>query len=159
MKILATKKGKIWTAVILVLALLLGILVYRFLHPTKVTDALIKRIEYEFVLYKAVNYTGRFSHVPIMFCYGVFDGCVPVHFDYSSLGIDQRVVAGHTFRVDAVGAMLIWRNGQFCYIDEAYEKGWLTDAQIAQIADIHHNILLCFDYSAGDQYWIHHGQD
>ena len=164
MKFLATKKGKIWTAVILVLALLLGILVYRFLHPTKVTDALIKRIEYEYAIYKTVmfgiRYGAIYSPAPIEFCYGIFDGCIPVTF-YLSAAFDSHeiTVAGCTFHFQSSNFFFVWRNGQFCFIEEAYERGWLTAEQVAEIADIHNNIYNKHDYSVGDQYWIRHGQE
>ena len=74
--------------------------------------------------------------------YGVYNGnCVPLVINvYPSASIQMLIeceIAGETFIFgDGSETIDVWVNGEFFTLEEAYEKGYLTAEQIADIAEI-----------------------
>ena len=76
----------------------------------------------------------------ILSYYGEYDGCVPVIFRKPIPGtiLDRRVeVAGSVIKYTDPLDIIVWKDGDFYSLEEAYELELLTKEQIAVIAEIH----------------------
>lgn len=83
---------------------------------------------------------GGAEEVYITEYYGVYNGnCVPlvIHHSIAAYTIIEQTIAGETFLfADTSKVIDVWVNGEFFTLEEAYEKGYLTAEQIADIAEI-----------------------
>ena len=83
---------------------------------------------------------GGAEEVYITEYYGVYNGnCVPlvIHHSIAAYTIIEQTIAGETFLfADTSKVIDVWVDGEFFTLEEAYEKGYLTAEQIADIARI-----------------------
>ena len=111
----------------------------------KPSDDLIKRIEDDFtaIIMKDDRYGPEsYGKDHVKYYYGMFNGCVPIMFDWSESGAIMEIqVAGSTFHYGGSNTIRIWKNGEFFHLEDAYEKGILNEEQIAIIAVIHNKGL------------------
>ena len=69
--------------------------------------------------------------------YGTYNGCIVI-FGIGSLDDDKIIeVAGYKITHKYVAAMWVYSNGEFYRIEVAYEKGLLSEADIAAIVEYH----------------------
>ena len=112
----------------------------------KPSDDLIKRIENDYSAYLLSQNDGYNPNLdgiyPIEAYYGEIAGWVPIMFRQPQTGAIRKVeLAGYTFWYQGGNSIQVWKNGEFFYLDEAYEKGFLTTEHIAIIAVIHNKGL------------------
>lgn len=110
---------------------------------TEVTDDLLVRIENDFAkyMYECGTNPAFEGPWPIEYCYGIYNGCVPVMFSTGSysMGWSDEIADSIIYYRDSK-FIFVWNNGNFLRIEEAYERGLLTQGNISEIADIHNNI-------------------
>lgn len=110
--------------------------------PTEVTDELLDRIENDYAKYRYANGANPEIDGPwsIEYCYGIYNGCVAVMFSLPGTGLLRDVeIAGSVFRYRSSISIDVWNNGEFISVEDAYNRGLLTQEDIAQIADVHNN--------------------
>ena len=137
MKQLISKKSIcICAAVLLVVALLAVGKAYFF--PGRINPILLERIKADYAAY-----CGAKRGPEIRYCYGIYNGCVPVIFHH--VGVDEgwnERIADHVFYYgDGAGARFtginVWRNGDFMSLQEAYSQGYLSEEDIVAIWEEH----------------------
>ena len=107
-------------------------------------EKILEHIEKDFADYLAV--TSKYDPkkdglIPIEYCYGTYNDCVPVMFSLPSTGALREVeVAGSIICYRSGASIYVWNDGKFFLIEEAYERGLLTKEHVAKIAYIHNNI-------------------
>ncbi len=103
------------------------------------TDQLLGRIESDYYAYnKKSNYNADFYNVERY--YGEYNGSVAIMFRVPIAGMVVRrdvKVAESVFRYSTPIDIIIWKNGKFFSLEEAYNQGVLTKKEIASIAEIH----------------------
>lgn len=71
--------------------------------------------------------------------YGTYNGAIIMWIDgpFSYMTAIQKIeVAGYIFSFSSSHQYEIWKDGEFCGIKKAYEKGWLTVKDIREFAEI-----------------------
>ena len=71
----------------------------------------------------------------IAHCFGVYNGCVLIMFEggfWPSMGTTLEI-EDFKFYFPTPNVMQVWRAGDFLPLDEAYNEGWLTHENIADI--------------------------
>ena len=109
---------------------------------TEVTDALLKAIEKDFAKNEYANGADPKIDGPwhIEYCYGIYDGCVAVMFSLPSCGVhwEDEIADSISLYRNSL-SILVWKNGSFMSIKEAYDQGMLSKEDVAKIAKIHNN--------------------
>jgi hypothetical protein len=80
------------------------------------------------------------DNITILKYYGTYGGCVAVlmtdsHTLYAQV-LGTEVVGGITIHYSDSNRMLIWKNGNFYHLQEAYKKGLLKKDNLIKISDI-----------------------
>ena len=106
------------------------------------SERFIEQIEEDFLKYRGFGKNDTGIHIRKY--YGVYNGdCVPFTARIDALfyvGAIRFTVAGELFDfADGADVIEVWKNGDIFTLEEAYEKGYLTAEQIADIADMHRN--------------------
>ena len=141
MKFLTNKKWLcIWVVLILLVGVLLAAGTASSEPPTEVTDELLAQIEKDYAEYRHENNPKCNELWPIVYCYGIYNGCVAVMFDGLALEhVWTDEIAGIDIHYCNSISILLWKSGDFLPLDAAYEQGILTITDIETIAEIHHN--------------------
>lgn len=71
------------------------------------------------------------------FHYGSFNDCTVSFVPGNCDAVSKFEVCGYTFLNASTFAIEVERNGEVCELKKAYEKGWLSEKDIAQIYEIH----------------------
>lgn len=79
--------------------------------------------------------------------YGTINNCTVVRAEMHSvlavwLGWGRYEVADHIFYWHKPFRLYVYRDGEVCLLDEAYEKGWLTQEQIDKIYEKHQEYVM-----------------
>lgn len=72
--------------------------------------------------------------------YGTINGCIIIRSPQWSIwdtALGRIQVGDYIFYWDDPLRIYAYRDGEFCLLEEAYERGWLTDAHIEKIYDEH----------------------
>lgn len=70
--------------------------------------------------------------------YGTINGCIVALGEVASAAVPcYWEVAGCTFGYGSGFEILVYRNGEACQLQEAYENGWLTEEHIKQLEERH----------------------
>jgi hypothetical protein len=69
--------------------------------------------------------------------YGSCRGCVILFCGGLLPSITELTVANERFIYSNVFSIWVYKNGEFITLEDAYAKGWLTDENIADIAEYH----------------------
>ena len=135
-KIVSRKSACICIAFLLLVALLGVGKAYFF--PSRVNPILLARIEADYA-----EYHGMKNGPKIQYCYGIYNGCVPVMLHHAGYDTGwKEEVSNHVFYYgDGFGArnsgINVWRDGVFLTLQEAYSQGYLSKEDIASIWDEH----------------------
>ena len=92
--------------------------------------------------------------------YGTINNCTIVRVEYQIdidiLNFGRFEAAGYTFYWVDQPELYAYRDGEVCRLDEAYENGWLTKAQIGKIYEKHEKYISMMpeDYQAYFRAWI-----
>ena len=88
---------------------------------------------------KIINWDGKDWNEPY---YGTFDDCIIVQCTWMSLGGGNLYpdIDGYKFATPNPAQLYVYRNGEVCTLEEAYEEGWLTKTQIGVLVDRHREI-------------------
>ncbi len=75
--------------------------------------------------------------------YGTINGCIVAFYDSSDMAIyfPGWEIAGYTFEYGSPFEIYVYRDGEVCLLQEAYEKGWLTKIQIGKIYERHNELF------------------
>lgn len=104
------------------------------------SESLQKRLKKEYLLFHKYNIFDP-RKIRLQYWYGSFGN---VHF----VMIDDAIypdwhwsdeVAGHVFHYSYGNHITVWVNGQFLRLDEAYDKGLITEEMIEKIAEINNS--------------------
>ena len=149
-KISNPKRFWITAAVFVALLLSLTLLLAAPRHPDILyneppSDYTIEHIRYKFTS-KSTNYPGKFvrwNYVDPY--YGTINGCIIMiahPFGESSAEPWQQTIAGYSFEWDSPIDLFVYQptstySGDLCTLQEAYQKGWLTEKQIGKIHKRH----------------------
>ena len=99
--------------------------------------------------------------------YGVYNGnCVPLVIGLRGDGffcqlVNQEIAGSNFWFADTSEVIIVWIDGEFFTLEEAYEKGYLTAEQIADIARIcaYGEYLVIDDPSASNSVPVTDGTD
>lgn len=80
---------------------------------------------------ESVVYYGRYGDVEVVSVVLNRDAVLPAYSDV--------IIAGSTFELSVGYDIMTWKEGAFALLQDAYDQGLLTRAQIAEIAEIHEN--------------------
>ena len=73
--------------------------------------------------------------------YGTINGCIVI-FEETQLHAEWYIrVADCEFRYHSSFLILVYRDGEGCTLEEAYDKGWLNEAHVKQIEERHPKVL------------------
>ena len=82
----------------------------------------------------------KYSRVPVWY-YGTINGCI-VTFKQTQLHAESYIrVADCEFRYHSSFLILVYRDGEGCTLEEAYDKGWLNKAHVKQLEERHPKVL------------------
>lgn len=110
--------------------------------PTEVTDELLAQIEKDYAKHRYDNGANPEIDGPwhIEYCYGIYNGCVPVMFSLPSCGVIWKdEIADSIILYRSSLSILVWNNGDFLSLNDAYEQGILSCEDVAKIAKIHNS--------------------
>ena len=68
--------------------------------------------------------------------YGTYNGCVVVRNEGVLQAFREVEVAGITFEFPTISYMIVWKDGECFYLQEAYDQGLLTKKQLQIISTI-----------------------
>ena len=106
-------------------------------------DALSEELKEEIseVFLQRMNY--GFSWNAVEPYLGTINGCVILIERGRSIDCElwAETIAGYTFEWGHESALYAYRNGEICYLREAYDNGWLTKEHIGKIHAQHENII------------------
>ena len=76
------------------------------------------------------------------YCYGVYGECVPVMMEGYIVNQASREekIGSIVIQYKDGNSIIVWKNGKFYSIKEAYENGFLTVEDLKKIADIHNSV-------------------
>lgn len=131
-------------AIVLVLLVAGGIyLDYQMNHPDSSYDAIPRELREEMMTYwpEEEYGAGFFGNTEIRY-YGTHGDCVAFrHIGTFHAHVDRTmVIAGSTFYLGEPFSIVVYRNGEFVDIQEAYDRGWLNRWQIRSMAEYHKQI-------------------
>jgi len=73
--------------------------------------------------------------------YGTYNGSIPVTMDVKGVGYAGNmrpiVVADINFLFNGPNEIIVWQEGKFYELHEAYDFGWLTQEDLRELADLH----------------------
>ena len=103
-------------------------------------ETLLARIENDYGKYLEKTYGKSNKYPPVVLCYGIYNGCVPVMFSQMSLDVMTDIeVVGIIFHYGSTNEIKVWKDGNFYSVQEAYDQGLLTREQVQTLADVHNN--------------------
>lgn len=106
-------------------------------------DKLLKQIESDYLseLKKSGGYDPNVDGVyRVKNYYGTYNDCVPVMFSMPETGAMKEVyIAGVVFHYTGSNTIIVWRDGEFFSLNEAYELELLTKDHIKAIASVHNS--------------------
>ena len=106
-------------------------------------DKLLKQIDSDYLseLKKSGGYDPDVDGVfRVKNYYGTYNDCVPVMFSMPETGAMRDVeVAGVVFHYTGSNTIIVWRDGDFFSLNEAYELELLTKDHIEAIASLHNS--------------------
>ena len=73
--------------------------------------------------------------------YGTINDCIVIFQETDHNAVCCIGVANYTFKHNKSFFIAVYRDGEVCYLEEAYEKGWLTEDHIAQLHVRHSEML------------------
>ena len=79
--------------------------------------------------------------------YGTHGDCIVMFHEFSPIDVGLTGcirVADLEIRSSTPARLIVYRNGEFSYIEKAYASGWLTKEQIESIVE-HHNTTYNYD--------------
>lgn len=99
-------------------------------------EALINQIEN--------NYSSQDSSFDGVYCvknyYGVYNGCIPIMFDVPESGALRDVsIADIVVHYNGGNSIIVWCDGEFLSLNDAYEQNMLTVDHVSLIANLHNN--------------------
>lgn len=136
---------KRWIPTVLFVTVALSIFIYckvtddNTLWYVPLSDEAKQQLDQEFFLQSS----GRFHwESPVAYgdpYYGSINGCIILKTDQVSVGMEigRIEVADYIFYWDGPFRLYAYREGEFCLLEEAYERGWLTEAHIEKIYHEH----------------------
>ena len=82
------------------------------------------------------------GHESIVY-YGTHKDCVVFSYrKFTYPYVNHRLqVAGHEFAYSHYFEIIVYRGGEYIQLEEAYQRGWLSERQIASIAQYHKESL------------------
>lgn len=112
-------------------------------QPTEPRYGILTQIAYDYCHDRFVdNYKNGVGEITyyVEKYYGTYDGKIPVIIKgvellYNDVSL-KETVAGYTFTYPDNCAMVVWKNGTFYSLGEAYDSGILTKEQIKQINEV-----------------------
>ena len=138
---------KYWYIVIAVAAVLLVTasvyMIYQSKHPDSSYDAIPRELRKEMLAnWPAERFGKRFLDGSSTIYYGTHGDCVAF---YSAGEVGMSVaygecefeVAGSKFWYSQTFFIMVYHDGEFVHLREAYQRGWLNRWQIASIAQYH----------------------
>jgi len=72
--------------------------------------------------------------------YGTYVNCVVFFQAGQAQAVTEEVIAGQEFIFDRGFALWVYRNGEFMYLEQAYEDGYITKAQIKDMLEYHKSL-------------------
>ena len=135
-------------AVVLVLLVAGGVYVnYQSKHPDSSYELIPRELYSEMMEHwPSEKFGDHFYGNSNIYYYGTHGDCVVFHYDHirgMSIGFNSSApyeyeVAGSTFRIDLAGSgIMVYHDGEFENIYEAYQRRWLNRWQIKSIAQYH----------------------
>lgn len=140
-------------AIVVVLLVAGGVYVnYQKNHPDSSYDAIPRELYSEMMKHwPSEKFGERFFGNSNIHYYGTHGDCVVFSYDYilgMSIGFNSSApyeyeVAGSTFYIDGAGSgIMVYHDGEFEHIYEAYQRRWLNRWQIKSIAQYHEQRLI-----------------
>ena len=131
-------------AIVVVLLVAGGVYVnYQMTHPDSSYDAIPRELREEMMACwpKEKYGDGFFGNKNVRY-YGTHGDCVAFSYIGSVYAhIDMtKEIAGSTFYLTKPFSIVVYRNGEFVNIQEAYDRGWLNRWQIQSMAEYHKQI-------------------
>ena len=131
-------------AVVLVLLVAGGVYVnYQKNHADSSYDAIPRELREEMMAHwpKEEYGDGFFGNKNVRY-YGTHGDCVAFRYIGSfHAHVDMtKEIAGSTFYLGKPFSIVVYRNGEFIGIQEAYDRGWLNRWQIQSMAEYHKQI-------------------
>ncbi len=112
-----------------------------YLYPVA-SDELLDQIKKDFISYMGIpeEYADTLY---IQNYYGNYNGSIPVMFEGGGLthhdAVVNEIIAGYSFRYSNGNTIMVWKDGTFYSIKEAYDRGLLTANQVGAISIIKAN--------------------
>lgn len=77
--------------------------------------------------------------------YGTVNGCIVIFGEAQLTAERSLTVADYVFSYPMWFNIYVYKDGECCYLEEAYDKGWLTNEHIAQLHERHGEIAAEID--------------
>ena len=133
------KKEKILWVLMLAITVCMLASCAAFRGEAELMDRIAK--DYEEYYYQQWGFRTSFE---VEYCYGTYDDCVFVMMIGEGISTSQAnrdvEVGGVMFHYRDGNYIEVWKDGEFYSLEEAYEQGLISDADLTEVADIHNNV-------------------
>ena len=72
--------------------------------------------------------------------YGTYRNCVVWFQSGQTQAVETKNIAGYKFTYQVGFALHVYRNGEFMYLEDAYEKGYISRSQVKKIWKYHKSL-------------------
>ena len=140
-RVILWSRVKRWIPAILVLVMAVSIFIYckatddNVLWYVPLSDEAKEQLDNAFLLQSNDSFCWE---SPVAYgdpYYGSINGCMILKTDQVAVGMEigRIEIADHIFYWDGPFRLYAYREGEFCLLEEAYERGWLTEEHIEKI--------------------------
>lgn len=110
-------------------------------YPEEAAEGVLDQVAEDYYYYSLEDYRGSLNHVGEYYVngyYGTYDGAVAVNMLGTRISyIDDcyidEIIAGYLFSFTGDNTIIVWKDGEFYDLSEAYDQGILTKEHIGQI--------------------------